>query len=405
MVRMVRGPATVRVIGNCRVLGADVSLGFVEVKAGKVLAFEPDNDCTLEVEGESWLVDAKGAGTLMWQAIAANILSVCERSICTFTVMVVGATDTGKSTFSTYLANMALARGIVTCIIDGDIGQGDLAPPGALGAAILKEQVTDLRNVKADIFAFVGTITPTGAESLIAQKLRFLASRMSARMKTIMTMMMMTSSAAQRTTTVTAAHPSASLKIVNTDGYMEPSYKHMLAKAVSPNVIVCMRQTDNPHNAVGAGNSDENENENENEDYSDDDDDEGNNYDDLASKLSGPWKLVIAPSSTQAVKTRSERVERRLEQYSRYIGTGLVTKARGSVQFLHRDRPVRWHLMLGLRPQGMFVALGSRGRIDGFGTIESMDSQNVSVRTDVSDFTTIHAGEILLRAGREERLI
>jgi polynucleotide 5'-hydroxyl-kinase GRC3/NOL9 len=76
--------------------------------------------------------------------------------------MLAGGSDTGKSTLSTYLANVALAHGARPCMIDGDIGQGDLAPPAAIGAAALFRQVTDLREVSSSMFEFVGSISPAG---------------------------------------------------------------------------------------------------------------------------------------------------------------------------------------------------------------------------------------------------
>ncbi|AIC16906.1 Clp1/GlmU family protein [Nitrososphaera viennensis] len=358
-VQMVRGPATVRVLGRCHVLGMDVSLRTIEVRAGKALPFEPDDtDCKLDVQGESWTADAKNAGTCMWQEIAENILSLgnATATAATKTVMVAGATDTGKSTFSTYLANLAIGRGVAPCIVDGDIGQGDLAPPAALGAAVLGEQVVDLRDAKAGLFEFIGAITPAGTEKLVAQKLRSLAGR-------IMMMVM-----------PPAVAPTG-LKIVNTDGYPDPLYKRMLAGAVSPDVVVCMGQDGSNSNS---------------------------NY--LAPALSGRWKLIVAPSSAQASKTHSERVGRRMEQYTRHVGAGLVSKSVGAARFQYRDRPVQWNTMLALGPEGMFVALGSRRRIAGFGVIESMDGQQVSIRTGVKDFSTIRASEIRLRKNREERI-
>lgn len=332
-VQMVRGPAAVRVGGRCHVLGMDVSWGRVEVRAGKVLPFEPGDGCTLDIEGESWPADPQSAGTSMWRQAADMAL----RSRAT--VMIAGATDTGKSTFATYLANLAIGQGFAPSIIDGDIGQGDLAPPAALGAAAVKRQVADLRDMRADLFEFVGTMTPAGSEALIARRLRSLVDRMP-----------------------------AGLKIVNTDGYAEPSYKAMLARTVRPDVLVCMGKSV------------------------------------LASSLAGPWELVEAPSSNQAAKSHSERVGRRLDQYMAHMGGRLFKKAMQSVRIKYQGRPVGWDNLLALSPKGMFVALGSRGRIAGFGMIESMDKSTIEIRTGVSDFGTVHASDILLVAGREERI-
>jgi polynucleotide 5'-hydroxyl-kinase GRC3/NOL9 len=346
VVWMVRGPAIVRVIGKCHVLGMDVSQHTIRVRAAKALPFEPDKECKLDVQGESWIADTMNAGTSIWREIAEGILSLRGNTgpARMFTVLIVGATDTGKSTFATYLANLALKRGIAPGIIDGDIGQGDLAPPSALGAAVLHEPIIDLRDASACIFEFVGSITPAGSERLVAQKLKSLLAR-----------------------------TSVDFKIVNTDGYLDPFYKRMLASAVSPNVFVYLTGLD--------------------------DDDDG-----LAADLSGSWKLIIAPSSWQAAKTHSDRIARRIEQYMRYITTGLVSKKMHNVRFQYRNRFIHWHSVSALDPRGMFVALGSRRRIVGFGIIESMDQQHVSIRTDVKDFSTIQTSEIRLRNNHEERI-
>ena len=58
-----------------------------------------------------------------------------------------GETDTGKSTLATYIMNKAFKKGYRPGIIDADIGQGDLAPPNAIGAAVVTEQVTDQPDV------------------------------------------------------------------------------------------------------------------------------------------------------------------------------------------------------------------------------------------------------------------
>lgn len=330
-VQMVRGPALVRASGRCTVLGMDVA-GEIRVRSGKVLPFEPGYSCTLYIEGEFWPADSQSAGTSMWEQVAG-------RALKNATVMIAGATDTGKSTFATYLANLALGRGFTVSVIDGDIGQGDLAPPAALGAARMKDQVADLRDVRADLFGFVGTMTPAGSEAVVARKLKSLVDRMP-----------------------------AGIKIVNTDGYAEPSYKRFLAKVVKPDVVVCMGKSD------------------------------------LASALAGPWELVEAPSSGHAVKTRAERVGRRLDRYMAHVGNGLVAMPKAQVRIKYQDRPVTWQDFLALCPAGMFVALGSRGRVAGFGMVESVDSDVIKIRTGVQDFGTVHASDILLADGREERI-
>jgi hypothetical protein len=118
----------------------------------------------------------------------------------------------------------------------------------------------------------------------------------------------------------------------------------------------------------------------------------------------GPWELIEAPSSGQAVKTHAERVGRRLGRYMAHLGDGLVVKPAAQVRVKYQDRPVRWQDFLSLFPASMFVALGSRGKVAGFGIVESADSNAITIKTGVQGFGTVHASDILLVDGREERI-
>src|SRR5262245_47685572 len=135
-IRMVKGPATVVVDGACNVLGIDVSNRRIGVRPGKVLPFEPRRRCRLRSRfgrgGGMWFADPKEAGVSMWSDLAQEIVALA--GVKKITVMLVGDTDTGKSTLLAYLANVVLEHGLVPCIIDGDVGQGDLAPPAGIGA-------------------------------------------------------------------------------------------------------------------------------------------------------------------------------------------------------------------------------------------------------------------------------
>src|SRR5919112_1373151 len=154
-VRMVKGPARVFVNGVCHVLGTNVSGQTVKVRPGKALPFELGNRCRLQARlghgARIWWAHPHHAGTSMWRSIAQQVSALAAGK--KITVMLVGASDTGKSTLTMYLANMAIRRGIVPCVIDGDIGQGDLAPPAAVGAAFLSKQVVDLRDVSTSTTA------------------------------------------------------------------------------------------------------------------------------------------------------------------------------------------------------------------------------------------------------------
>jgi polynucleotide 5'-hydroxyl-kinase GRC3/NOL9 len=372
-VRMVKGPAKVFVKGACHVLGRNVSGQTVRVRAGKALPFEPTGMCRLQARlgqgGRLWWADPRQAGTSMWRSLVDQVFALIAVNKKTFTVMLVGDTDTGKSTLAIYLANMAIRRGLVPSVIDGDIGQGDLAPPTAIGAAVLSKQVVDLRDVdvnnnnnNTNLFEFIGSISPAGFEYLIAKKLRSMLDRIS---------------------------PLADICIVNTDGYVRDDgvqYKKMIAKEIQPDLVICLDD--------------------------DDDDDDDNGLFDGREHMVGSWQILRARSSSQTYKSRIERLNRRLDQFLRYVGNGLSIVNLSQVKFNYMDDlfspselfqpPIKQLEQENMK--GMFVGLGSNGIVMGFGVIKNVNlsnnSNSIHIQTNINSFDTIYLSNIRLSSDR-----
>lgn len=351
-VRMVKGPATVTVDGACHVLGSDVSGQTIAVRAGKALPFEPRGRCRLRAKlgrgGRMWLADPAEAGTSIWHSIAQQLLALAVGKKAT--VMLAGDTDTGKSTLSAYLANAALSRGLAPCIVDGDIGQGDLAPPASIGAAAPYKQVTDLRDISASLFEFVGNTSPAGFERLVAKKLRSILER---------------------------AAPLGELYIVNTDGYVRNGgvqYKLMIAKEVQPDAIVCL----------------------------------GENPELLDALEEGPWQVLQAKASSQASKSRHERMSRRLDQFLRHIGSGSSAAELSQVKLVYMERlfspsELFQPPITQLEPENlkrMFVGLGLNGPVVGFGIITGITQRSIHAQTDVDSFDRVYLSNIRLGSDR-----
>jgi polynucleotide 5'-hydroxyl-kinase GRC3/NOL9 len=260
-------------------------------------------------------------------------------------VLVVGESDSGKSTLCTYLGNTALARGIAPCVIDGDIGQGDIAPPASVGSAILSVPVTDLRDTTSSRFEFIGAISPVGIEYLISETLRSL------------------SEMSRRTNKLT---------IVNTDGYVQDgglAYKRLIADRVNPDIIVLLGENQSL-------------------------------FDELES---GSWHLVQASSSDQAIKTRLERQWRRRDQFYRFIGEGENVASLPNITFDylgHRFPSERLLSNLQIdNPsylEGLFVGLSLNDSLRGFGVIRSIGSRSIRIRTDLDEFDTVHLSNVKL---------
>lgn len=346
---MVKGPATVSVDGTCHVLGSDVSGRTIKIRYGKALPFEPSGRCRLRVRlrkgGMVWRASPKEAGVSIWHDIAKHVTMLSDKK--KVIVMLAGDVDTGKSTISAYIANFILEKGLKPCIIDGDIGQGDLVPPTCIGAGVIAEQVTDLRDARASTFEFVGSTSPAGFELSVVKKLKSILEQV---------------------------RPIADVIVVNTDGYVRDGgiqYKLAIAKELQPDVLVCLG---NPAllNAFKAG----------------------------------PWQVLRARAADQISKTRYDRTSRRLEQFLRYIGSGSFDAELSRIKFVYMDRifsPVEAQL----EPENMkrmFVGLGLDGTVKGFGIIIDVTHDRIRVQTDIDHFDSVYLSNIRLGSGRHAEI-
>ena len=367
-VRMVKGPARVFVKGACHVLGSDVSGQIVKVRPGKALPFEPRNQwCRLRVQlgygARLWWADPRQAGISMWRSLSEQVSALAANKKAITTVMLVGDTDTGKSTLSVYLANMAIKNGLIPIIIDGDIGQGDLAPPTAIGAAVLSKQLVDLRDVNASQFEFIGGISPIGFETLITKKLKSILDRI-------------------RTSSL------ADICIVNTDGYVKDTgiqYKAMIAEELQPDAIICLG---------------------ENVDLFDGQRQQQQQEQHKAKSC----QILRASRSSQAYKSRIERMNRRLDQFLRYVGHGSSVVKLSQIKFDYMNKvfspsdlfnqPATKQLETE-NMRGMFVGLGSTGNVIGFGVIINVNLGNdiIHIQTNISSFDTMYLSNVRLLDG------
>ena len=77
-------------------------------------------------------------------------------------ILVLGARDVGKTTFSTLLANRQLAHSIRVAVVDADVGQSEIGPPTTIGMGLLEVPVPTLHAVVPQAIYFVGSNTPRG---------------------------------------------------------------------------------------------------------------------------------------------------------------------------------------------------------------------------------------------------
>jgi polynucleotide 5'-hydroxyl-kinase GRC3/NOL9 len=78
------------------------------------------------------------------------------------TILVVGATDTGKSTFARYLYQRLTAHHDRLAFVDGDMGQATLGPPTMMTLALSSSHDDSFPPTGCRFRAFVGDISPCG---------------------------------------------------------------------------------------------------------------------------------------------------------------------------------------------------------------------------------------------------
>ena len=204
---LVKGFATIKCYGPATMLGVDVSNKSIKVRENKILPIETDTECNISIilgrYSRYSIEPREGIGTSIWADIKDAVLFKDPSKI-----IIVGANDTGKSTLAVYLANILKS----VYIIDGDVGQGDLAPPACIGASLINDHILDLDSIKAEQYSFIGSITPT---PLVIDAIKRLCT----------------------------SNP----VIINTDGYIDREglvYKLRLIDSIKPDIIACLGNDD-----------------------------------------------------------------------------------------------------------------------------------------------------------------
>jgi len=220
---LIDGPARVRILsGTANVLGAEVKPEMnVIIRQGKRLPFEAHSGFEAELyvgEQASCVETTEDVIPNSWRTAVHSILSEKRR----ITVLILGGVDSGKTGFCIYLANSALKANWKVAVIDCDLGQSDLGPPGTIGLCFVKNPFTDLFTLYPDDLVFVGVTSPSRVVNEILDGVVKLKTK--------------------------ALKREEGLLVVNTDGWIEGDdavkYKVKLVEAVDPDYVVAIRTGD-----------------------------------------------------------------------------------------------------------------------------------------------------------------
>lgn len=221
---LVDGPASVTAVsGKVEVFGSVLrNTRKVVVREGKRLPFAVKETAMFDASlGENASVEEADGNTIpsSWTKAYEELLSLQMRPL---TAVVLGAVDSGKTSFCTYLINKLLNEKQRVAVLDGDLGQSDVGPPCTIAYAFVTKPVTDLFNLEARNAFFVGVTSPSKAIDKVMEGLASLRKE------------------------ILSDNPD--FIVINTDGWVEGedaiNYKVQLVEQLGPDIVFCIQQKD-----------------------------------------------------------------------------------------------------------------------------------------------------------------
>lgn len=221
---LVDGPASVALTsGKAEVFGNAVgSTSRIVIREGKRLPFTAEEKAEFSISlGANATIEETEGNTIpqSWVKAFEELLNTQTKPT---TALVLGAVDSGKSSFCTYLVNRLLREKRKVAVLDGDLGQSDIGPPCTVAYTIVTKPTTDLFNLNAKGAFFVGVTSPSNVINKVVQGLATLKEE------------------------ILTHNPD--FIVVNTDGWIDEEdavyYKIKLVETLSPEMIFCIQQKD-----------------------------------------------------------------------------------------------------------------------------------------------------------------
>ncbi len=218
---LIDGPASVQLVsGRVQVFGYPLKEEQrIVVREGKRLPFFAVETAVFNVMlGANAAVQETEGNTIpeSWNKPIQTVLGLAKKPAV---IMVLGAADSGKSSFCTYMVNKLTESNRKIAILDGDLGQSDIGPSASIGYAVASKPITELYNLRLQNGYFVGVTSPIMA---INKAVEGLTSMMNE-----------------------AVGRQADFILVNTDGFISGdaalNYKLTLIKELKPDVVVAVQ--------------------------------------------------------------------------------------------------------------------------------------------------------------------
>ncbi len=156
---VVEGPLKVKVLnGEAEITGRKLKPGEEAiVPLAKATLVESPSKAEVQLRGSGKVTKLESSTIPSeWKEVLDSLTDEIR------TVFIVGSIDSGKTFFTTYLANKLLERGLKVSVVDCDVGQSDIGPPTTIGLGTLNNQVTFLDEVGLVSAYFIGSTSPAG---------------------------------------------------------------------------------------------------------------------------------------------------------------------------------------------------------------------------------------------------
>jgi polynucleotide 5'-hydroxyl-kinase GRC3/NOL9 len=262
-----------------------------------------------------------------WNQPLEAILAAQKRP---FTVMLVGKSDSGKSSLCTFLVNKLVAGKFKVAVLDGDLGQSDIGPSGTIAYAVTSKAVPEFFGLRLENAFFVGVTSPVSAVAKTIEGLTCMENEM--------------------------LEKKPDFALINTDGWVEGElavrFKAQLNEELKPDLIVCIQTKEE--------------------------------LTPLIEKLKETPLLVVEPSSKLDVRAAEKRKSLREMTYTRYLKDAKVKNYPISQLTLDPVNP----LPKNQEPQrGLLVGLYGRGsKFLGVGVLREINQTRraLKVQTAVS---------------------
>ncbi len=248
------------------------------------------------------------------------------------TSLILGSTDTGKSTLVRYLTETLIHSGVTVTLVDADIGQSSLCLPGTVSIASFRSP-EDAGRFSFGKFTYLGAVSPVPVMPfLIRETCRY----------------------------VSFGRHSSDITLIDTTGLVndEPGkrLKTGKIKAVQPDFVIALERD--------------------------------GELEHILEQINDIDVVRLRPSPHAKTRSMETRARYRRDKFSRYFkNTGEILLRARPVEFFFQDRPEGYN-DLRIKP-GTIVGLSRDADTDGLGIVTETDTNSILLRTPLSSLKGI----------------